>query len=125
MTKDSGDADGSKEINEANLLRSQIYFGDLGKLTPAEEAALKAKLRAQKTLENTAKFIAKFARKEDTRLPWNSAGLAHQQKGGHYSAKEVDPVQSCPNFGDHHACTEFCIRQYGSNISKSSICSIQ
>ena len=111
--------------DDINLLRSQIYFGDLGKLTPAEEAALKAKLRAQKTLEQTAKFIAKFAKKEDTRLPWSSAGLAHEQTGGNYSAKEVPPVPNCPNIGDHHVCTEYCIRNYGSKISKSSTCNIQ
>ena len=111
--------------DEINLLRSQIYFGDLGKLTPAEEAALKAKLRAQKALEKTAKFIAKFAKKEDSRLPWNCAGLAHEQTVGHYSAKEVSPVKNCPNIGDHHVCTEFCTRNYGSKIPKSSACTIQ
>ena len=117
-----------RKEKERNLLRSQIYFGDLGKLTAAEAAQKRAKEKLAKASENAKKFLKVFAAKEDTKLPFAIIGVPHQQEGGFYSAKEIADVKQCPNYSkdsDIHKCTEYCRRRYGPSINQSTACLLQ
>ena len=112
----------SNVVTDANKLRSQIYFGDLGALTDAEKAALKAKEQAAKAAVAAKRIMAIFSKTEDTHLPWASATVPRKQSGGFYSAAEIPPVPSCPNLSEFHVCTEYCNRRYNSGVVKSNFC---
>lgn len=114
----------SNVVPDANNLRSQIYFGDLGALTDAEKAALKAKEQAAKAAVAAKRIMALFSKAEDMHLPWASATVPRKQSGGFYSAAEIPPVPSCPNLSEFHVCTEYCNRRYSSAIDKSKFCAV-
>ena len=118
----------ARKLKERNLLRSQIYYGNLGKLTAAEEAQKRAKENLAKASERAKKFLKVFEKKEDTKLPFAIIGVPHKQAGGFYSAKEIPDVITCPNYSkdnDIHKCTEYCKRRYGATLSESKACLLQ
>ena len=49
-----------RKVKERNLLRSQIYYGELGKLTAAEEAQKRAKEKLAKAADSAKKFLKVF-----------------------------------------------------------------
>ena len=118
----------ARKKKEADLLKSQIYYGELGKLTAAEEAKKRAKEKLAKASAGAKKFLKVFQSQEDTRLPFAIIGVPHQQAGGFYSAREIPDVKGCPNQikgSDVHKCTEFCHRKYGARLNDSKACSVQ
>ena len=64
----------SQKKKEADLLKSQIYYGELGKLTAAEEAQKRAKKVARRLLERR-NFEGFPKEQEDTRLPFAIIGI--------------------------------------------------
>eukprot|EP00943_MAST-04B_sp_MAST-4B-sp1_P001470 g1470.t1 len=117
-----------RKTKERNLLRSQIYYGELGKLTAAEEAQKRAKEKLAQASESAKKFLKVFVKKGDTKLSFAIIGIPRQQDGGFYSAKEIPDVTNCPNQSkdtDIHKCTEYCKRRYGSSLNESKACFVQ
>jgi hypothetical protein len=128
LIPETGEEKRLRKIKERNLLRSQIYYGELGKLTAAEEAQKRAKEKLAQASESAKTFLKVFKKKDDTKLSFAIIGVAHQQDGGFYSAKEIPGVKYCPNQSkgnDIHKCTEYCKRRYGLNLNETKACSVQ